>query len=256
MTVIIAGMDAFNPCAFFVLLFLLSLLVHARSKKRMLGIGLLFVFFSGAIYFVFMAALLNVIELLDEIRWVTIIAGLIAVVMALINIKDYFWFKKGVSLSIPEGAKPSLYQRMRKLINAANLWAMIGSTIVLAIAANSYELLCTTGFPLIYNTILMSNGVSGLAKYSYLVFYNTVYIIPLMVIVIVFVSNFNSRKLKESEGQVLKLMSGFMMVALGLMLLFWPDGLNHIEVALGAMTGAIVLTFIVVKLKKRFSVSK
>ena len=57
---VLAGLDAFNPCAFFVLLFLLSLLVHARDRRRMLLIGGVFVFFSGAIYFVFMAVWLNV----------------------------------------------------------------------------------------------------------------------------------------------------------------------------------------------------
>ena len=59
-TVIIGALDSFNPCAFFVLLFLLSMLIHARSRKKMFLIGGIFVFFSGFIYFLFMAAWLNV----------------------------------------------------------------------------------------------------------------------------------------------------------------------------------------------------
>ena len=100
LTVFIAGMDAFNPCAFFVLLFLLSLMAHTQSRRKMLLIGGVFVFISGAMYFLFMAAWLNLFIYLGELRVITLLAGSVAVLIALINIKDYFWFKKGISLSI------------------------------------------------------------------------------------------------------------------------------------------------------------
>ncbi|MBD3260727.1 MAG: hypothetical protein GF334_03485, partial [Candidatus Altiarchaeales archaeon] len=149
-TLILGGLDGFNPCAFFVLFFLLSLLIHAKSRKRMLLIGSIFVFFSALIYFLFMSAWLNLFLYIGEIKAITTIAGGIALVIAAINIKDYFWFKKGVSLSIPDSAKPGLYKRMRSLVKATHLPSMIFGTIILAIAANTYELLCTAGFPMIY----------------------------------------------------------------------------------------------------------
>jgi thiol-disulfide isomerase/thioredoxin len=83
-TLVIAGLDAFNPCAFFVLLFLLSLLVHAGSRGRMLFMGGVFLFFSGLIYFLFMAAWLNVFQWLGEIALVTTVAGWLAVIVAFI----------------------------------------------------------------------------------------------------------------------------------------------------------------------------
>jgi len=114
-TVILAGMDAFNPCAFFVLLFLLSLLVHAKNRRKILLVGGIFVFFSGLLYFLFMAAWLNIFLLIGQINAITYAAGSLAVIFALINIKDYFWFKQGVSLSIPDSAKPGLFARMRRI---------------------------------------------------------------------------------------------------------------------------------------------
>jgi hypothetical protein len=91
LTVVLAGLDAFNPCAFFVLLFLLSLLVHAHDRRRMLLIGGVFVFFSGLIYFVFMAAWLNVCFCwLGELRFMTLLAGLLAVSIGGLNVKDFF----------------------------------------------------------------------------------------------------------------------------------------------------------------------
>ena len=95
LTLVLAGMDAFNPCAFFVLLFLLSLLVHAKSRTRMMIVGGTFVLFSGIVYFIFMAAWLNVFLIAGELRVITIIAGLLALTVAALNIKDYFWFKEG-----------------------------------------------------------------------------------------------------------------------------------------------------------------
>lgn len=81
LTVTLAGLDAFNPCAFFVLLFLLSLLVQAGDRWRMLLIGGVFVFCSGLVYFVFVAAWLNVFLLVGELRIITMLAGVLAVVM-------------------------------------------------------------------------------------------------------------------------------------------------------------------------------
>jgi len=103
LTLVLAGVDAFNPCAFFVLLFLLSLLVHANSCGRMFLIGGTFVLFSGLLYFVFMAAWLNLFLVLEGIRAVTLVAGVVAIGFALFNIKDFFLFGRGPSLSIPEG---------------------------------------------------------------------------------------------------------------------------------------------------------
>ncbi len=244
-TIVIAGLDAFNPCAFFVLLLLLSLLVNAKDRKRMLLIGGIFVFFSGFIYFIFMAAWLNVFLYLGELRIITIIAAFIAIGVSTINIKDYFFFKEGVSLSIPDEAKPSLYKRIRKLVNASRLSAMLFGTVVLAVVANTYELLCTSGFPMIFTRVLTLRDLSLESYYLYLAFYNVIYIIPLLVIVLIFVFTLGARKLTEKEGRVLKLVSGLMMLILGIVLLVKPDLLNNFLAALGMLLVAIVLSLLI-----------
>jgi hypothetical protein len=247
-TLVIAGLDAFNPCAFFVLLFLLSLLIHAGSRVRMLFIGSVFLFFSGLIYFLFMAAWLNVFRWLGEIALVTTLAGALAIVIALINIKDYFWFKQGVSLSIPDSAKPGLYQRVRGLLRADSLPVLTLGTIALAIAANSYELLCTAGFPMIYTRLLTLSDLPPWQHYTYLALYNVVYVIPLMVITLIFTYTLGSRKLSEGEGRLLKLLSGTMMLALGVLLVVAPAALNDLRVALALLTGSMAIAWLVHRL--------
>lgn len=246
LTVVIAGLDAFNPCAFFVLLFLLSLLVHTRQRSRMLLIGGIFVFFSGAIYFLFMAAWLNLFLYTKELQIITAIAGLIAIIIALINIKDFFWFKAGISLSIPETAKPNLYQRMRQLVISTELIPMMISTVILAIVANTYELLCTAGFPMIYTRILTLNQLPESVYYLYLVLYNLIYVIPLLVIVLIFTYTLGSRKLAEAEGRALKLISGLMMLGLGGILLMKPIWLNNLLVSLAVIGASIGLSLIII----------
>lgn len=242
MTLVIAGLDAFNPCAFFVLLSLLSLLVHARSRRRIALIGGIFVLFSGLIYFVFMAAWLNLFLLFGAVRWITLAAGLVALTIALLNIKDFFLFGVGPSVSIPESAKPGIFQRMRGLLQSDNRWGLLVGTVVLAIAVNSYELLCTSGLPMIYTRLLTLEELPTGVYYLYLAAYNLVYVIPLAIIVTLFTLTLGSRKLQAREGRLLKLMSGSMMLGLGALLIFYPDGLSNLWIALAILAGAVAVT--------------
>jgi len=244
-TVLIATLDSFNPCAFFVLFFLLSLLVHAHSRPRMLLIGGLFIFFSGLVYFLFMAAWLNLFLLTGTLPAITVAAGAIALLVAIVNIKDFFFFRQGISLSIPEQHKPKLFARMRALLRADSLISMVAGTTVLALAANSYELLCTAGFPMIFTRILTLRELPTPQYYGYLAFYCGVYIIPLALIVAIFTVTLGARKLTEWQGRVLKLVSGMMMLCLGLVLLIDPSLLNNPLVSAGLLAGALTLSVLI-----------
>lgn len=248
LTVILAGLDSFNPCAFFVLLFLLSLLTHAHSRGRMLTVGGVFVFFSGLVYFLFMAAWLNLFMVAGKLEAITVAAGLLAVGIGLINVKDYFWFNRGASLSIPDVAKPGLYQRVRAVASAGHGPAMLIAAVVLAVAANTYELLCTAGFPMVFTRALTLHHLSGAGYYFYLVLYNVVYVIPLLVIVAAFAITLGSHKLQVWEGRVLKLLSGLMMAGLGAVMLIRPALLNNAVTALALLAVAAGLTYLVIRL--------
>ncbi|MFZ2949675.1 MAG: hypothetical protein WA003_09350, partial [Desulfuromonadaceae bacterium] len=250
-TLVIAGMDSFNPCAFFVLLSLLGLLVHARSRNKMLLIGGIFVFFSGFIYFLFMAAWLNLFLIMGHVAVITVIAGCVSVVIAGINIKDFFLFKQGISLTIPDRAKPQLFDRMRKLMRSTSLVSLMIGTTVLAVVANSYELLCTAGFPMVFTRILTLNNLSTATYYLYMVLYNTIYVIPLFLIVLGFTFTLGKRQLSEWQGRVLKLVSGFMMLGLGGVLLVNPALLNSVMVSIIIMVSALGVSLLVATVTKR-----
>ena len=248
LTVVLAGVDAFNPCAFFVLLFLLSIMVNAKSRSRMLIVGGIFVFFSGFIYFLFMIAWLNIFELLgagSDGGLIILGAGLMALVAGIINIKDYFFTKGEVTLSMSAENRTGLIKRMGKLTSASSMAAMIAGTVVLAILANAYELLCTAGFPMIYTSVLSMHELPAFDRYLYLAFYNIVYVIPLAIIVIAFSATLGKRKLTEKEGQTLKLMSGIMMIGLGGTLAVDPTALQNVTLAIALIAASIGLTLVI-----------
>ncbi|HVK13979.1 MAG TPA: hypothetical protein VM597_34875 [Gemmataceae bacterium] len=228
LTVVLGALDSFNPCAFFVLLILLGLMMHTNSRGKMLLVGGVFVFVSGLVYFLFMAAWLNLFFLAGHLRWITLAAGAAAVVAAGINIKDYFWFKQGVTLSLSDSARSRLVQRMTGLVGRTGAWPVVAGTAGLAFAANLYELLCTSGFPLVYTRVLTLRELSPAAYYGYLVLYNVVYVTPLFLIVVGFSLTLSSHKLTEGQGRVLKLVSGLMMLALGVILVLDPALLNNL----------------------------
>jgi len=247
LTLVLAGLDAFNPCAFFVLLFLLSMMGHQKNRARMLLIGGVFVAISGLMYFAFMAAWLNVFQLFGHLAWVTLAAGALAVFVGVVNVKDFFAFEKGLSLSIPESKKPDIFRRTRGILGAENLPAMIAATVFLAIAANFYELLCTAGLPMVYTRLLTLADLSPAARYGYLAFYNLIYVLPLAAIVVVFARSLGARKLREREGRLLKLMSGVMMLELGALLLIAPERVSQAGVAFGLLAVAVLVTYIAAK---------
>ena len=254
-TVVIAGLDAFNPCAFFVLLFLLGLLINQRQRGRLLLIGGTFVLISGLMYFAFMAAWLNLFRLLEGLAWVTAAAAILAIAIGVINVKDFFAFKQGVSLTIPKSRLPKLYQRGRAVLSAGSLPAMLGATVVLGTAANFYELLCTAGFPMVYTRVLTLHALSDSAHYLYLALYNLVYVIPLLTIVLVVTFATGRRQLSERQGRLLKLVSGLMMLGLGLLLLLAPEHLNSLWTGFGLLGAAVALTLLADRLERRRATS-
>jgi len=229
-TILIGAIDSLNPCSFFVLLFLLSLLLYTKSRKKMILVGGIFIFFSGFIYFLLMAAILNFVSVVENQHIISYIAGVIAIVFGILNIKDFFFFKKGPSVSISDKQKIKLSKQMRKIIKITSIPSLVFSTVILAISANTVELLCSFYLPFIYTgTILPQYSLGIMERYLYLIFYNIIYIIPLLIIVGIMVITLGRWKLSEFQGRVLKLFSGIMIFSLGLILLIKYELLHDVS---------------------------
>jgi len=224
-TLVIGLLDGFNPCAMWVLLFLLSLLVNLRSRARMLLVAGTFVAVSGLVYFAFMAAWLNLFLLVGASQSLQVVLALLALGIGAVHVKDFFAAGRGVSLSIPESARPGLYARVRRVVQAENIVGALALVTVLAALVNLVELLCTAGLPALYTRILTLQQMPRAAYYAYLALYNLAYVFDDALMVGVVVWSLSRAKLRPEQGRWLKLLSGVTVLALGVALLAAPQWL-------------------------------
>jgi glutaredoxin len=212
-------MDGFNPCSMWVLILMISLLAPMQDRMRMFAVAGAFIAVEGIAYFVFMAAWLNLFLIIGLSRLSQIIIAGIAILAGAINLKDFWAYGWGVSLSIPESAKPGIYARIRAILQAESLrGAMIGA-VVLALLVQIVEFLCTSGFPALYTRILTMQQLDGASYYGYLLLYNLAYMLDDAIVLGIGIITLSQRRLQEKEGRWLKLISGLVMVGLGLYLL-------------------------------------
>ena len=212
-------LDGFNPCSMWVLLLMISLLAPMNDRKRMLAVGGTFVLIQGIAYFIFMAAWLNLFILIGMSRAVTLVVAAIAIFAGLINLKDVVAFGRGISLSIPASARPGIYHRIRALLHAPTMKAAIVGAVVLAVLVQIVEFMCTSGFPALFTRILTLRDLPSASYYGYMLLYNAAYMLDDIIVLSIGVIMLSRHRLQEKEGRVLKLISGVVMVGLGIYLI-------------------------------------
>lgn len=226
-TLLVGLADGLNPCAFWVLTVMLSLLLRVRSRRRLMLFGGLFVLISGLVYFLFMAAWAVVFSLLGVSRALTQVLGIALLGIGLINLKELLWFKRGLSLMIPDSAKAGLYGRMRSIAAAASLPAAAAGIAALAFIVNLVELGCTLGLPAVYTRILSLQPDLGTTEtYAYLALYNLAYMVPLASVVVLYAFTLHRLTLTERGAKALKAISGVLLAAFGILFLVWPGMLT------------------------------
>jgi len=226
-TFIIALVDGFNPCNLFVLTMLVSLMLsESHSRKRILAVGFTFVAVIYVFYFLFMVAWLNIFKFIGFIDPLRYVIAAIAIIAGLINCKELFFYRKGITLMVQDKYVGPLKKRIANvahLIKKGSMGTVIGASVVLAIFASLVELPCTAGFPIIYTGVL--SGIflkTNMMHYLYLMFYNFVYVLPLSVIILVFGYTFHGKQIKKKTMSWIKFIGGAIMLLLGIVLLFNP----------------------------------
>ncbi|PEG42177.1 hypothetical protein CRI77_09035 [Mycolicibacterium duvalii] len=251
-TVLVAAVDGFNPCSLWVLSILLALTLRTGSRRSIAVIGLVFIIVTALFYALFIAGLFSIFSVLTFALPVRIGVALIALIFGAINIKDYFWFKKGVSLTIPEARKPGIYRRMRDVIAVADsMPALIAATALLAAGVSFVELACTAGFPVLWTNLVSAREVSVAVFVLLLALYMLVYQLDELVIFGGAVITLHAKKLEEKQGRLLKLIGGVLMVSLAVVMLVNPSLMNNVGTSLlvfAAAAGATVAVVLVHRL--------
>ena len=224
-TFLLGLLDGFNPCSMWVLLLMLSMLASLKDRIKMVLIAGTFVAVEGIAYFAFMAAWLNVFLIIGLSRASGILLGGLACVAGMINLKDFWAFGWGISLSIPKAAKPGIYAKLRRILQAENLTGALVGAVVLAVLVQMVEFLCTTGFPALYTRVLTLRQFDRWTYYGYLLLYDFAYMLDDVLVLAIGVITLSQHRLQKREGRWLKLLSGVVMVGLGVVLLLKPEWL-------------------------------
>ena len=251
-TTIIGLVDGVNPCSLWVLTMLLAMVIHTDSRKKTLIIGFVYLTITAAIYALFILGVFSLLSYVRFLKWIQIVVACITLILGLINLKDYFFFKQGVSLTIDDEKKPGLYKKMRNVIrNSDNVWAMIGATIILAAGVSLVEFSCTAAFPVIWSNILSAHGVSRVEFALHLLWYMILYQLDEIIIFLVVVITMKSKKMEEKHGQMLKLFSGCLMVVLSAVMIIKPALMNQLGTTLIIFGGSFLVTLIILLLTSK-----
>ena len=251
-TALIALVDGFNPCSLWVLTMLLALTLHTGSRKKVFIIGILFLTVTAGIYALFIAGLFSIFKITSAMGWIRILVALIALFFALVNIKDYFWYKEGISFTIADEKKPGIFKKMRAVMDASQSFTgLVGATIALAVGVSMVEFSCTAGFPVIWTNILTAQKISGVAFVLLLIVYMVIYQLDEMIIFFSSIATLKASRLEEKHGRVLKLISGTLMLTLSIIMLVNPALLNELSSSL-LIFGFAFLTTLVIWLIHRY----
>ncbi len=228
-TLLISFVDGFNPCSLWVLSVLIALSLHTGSRKKLAIIGLVYITVTALVYVLFIVGLFTMLSLMSFISWIQAGISLLALFFAAVNIKDYFWYKEGISFTIDDAKKPGLYKRMRRVLQAGDsLPAMIVATIGLGAGVSLVEFSCTAGFPVVWTNLVAAQQVTPLVFAGLLVLYMLVYQIDELGIYLVAIITMRATKLEEKHGRILKLFGGTLMLTLALVMLINPQLMNDL----------------------------
>jgi glutaredoxin len=225
LTVIIGLLDGFNPCAMWVLIFLINLLLGMENRRKMWILGGAFIITSGLVYFLFMTAWLNFLVFVGFIVWVRIAIGGVALGAACYNLREYFTKRAGVCKLSNTERRQRRMDRLKEIVQTRKFILALGGIILLAFAVNLVELICSAGFPVIYLQVLSLTPLPFWQYYLYLAFYIFLYMLDDMIVFVVAMITLEMLGLGTKYKQFSSLVGGVLMLILGLLLIFRPQAL-------------------------------
>lgn len=224
-TIILGALDGFNPCAMWALLFLISLLLGMQDKKRMWILGTTFIVASAFIYFLFMAAWLNIILFIGFIIWVRLIIGAVAIGGGLVNIRKYFKNKDGGCEVTKGEERKKVFEKLKSVATQRKFILAFFGIIALAFAVNLVELICSAGLPAIYAQILALNDLSSLERYLYILLYIFFFMLDDLLVFFVAMITLQLSGISTKYSRWSSLVGGVLMLAIGLILILRPEWL-------------------------------
>lgn len=223
---ILGFIDGFNPCAMWILLFLINLLFGMKDKKKAWTLGLVFLFISGFVYFLSMIGI-NFVLGIATINWMKIVIAIFILIFGILNLRKYLKIRKeeaGCTV-VDDKKRKNLISRMKKIVNNKSFLLSIVGVIVLGASVNLIEMACSLGFPLVFNEVLTVNNVVGVTRIIYLLIYIFFYMIDDIVVFAISMITLEATGITNKYNKLCTLISAIIMIIMGVLLILKPEWL-------------------------------
>ena len=225
LAVVLGLVDGFNPCAMWILIFLITMLLNMKDRKKMWILGITFILTSGIVYLMFMLTWLNLANFISKISYIRLLIALVAVIAGIINLSNYIKaLKKDDGCEVVD--KKERKKIMNKIISITHeskfIIALIG-IIVLAASVNIVELMCSIGIPLLFTQILSMNNLSNASYMIYMLIYILFFLIDDILVFSISMITLKVTGITTKYSKYSHLVGGIIMVIIGILLIIKPE---------------------------------
>lgn len=222
-TIAIGLVDGFNPCALWILLFLISMLINTKDKKRLFVLGMTFILTSGLIYMFIMLSWLTITVKISSIIWIRNIIALIAIIGGILNLRTYIKTKETGCSVVDAKKRKSIMEKIKKFTIEKSFFIAILGMIALAISVNVIEFACSAGLPLLFTQILAINELSNIQYFMYILLYVFCFLFDEIVIFLIALFSFKITGISNKYTKYSHLIGGIIMLLIGLLLILKPE---------------------------------
>jgi len=228
LTIVLGIADGFNPCAMWVLIYLIALLVETKDKRKIWLIVGTFVLASAVLYFIFLTAWLNLFLFIGFLSPIQILVGLIAIGTGIWHLRTHLRKKEAVCEVTNEGQRKKVTDRLNELTKKSIVPATILGIILLAFTVNLIEFVCSAGIPAVFTKILTMSQLSTMEYYGYILLYDLFFMLD---DILIFGGAALTLQHVDITGKYVKvagIIGGILLLILGIVLIFFPQALAFI----------------------------
>ena len=228
-TVLIGLIDGFNPCAMWILLFLISVLIGMKDKKRMFIIGFTFLLASALVYMAIMLSWINIVIQLSTTNMFRNIIAIVAIIGGIINLRSYMNSLNEEDSSgcevVDDKKRKKIFNKIKKFTKEKSLFLALIGVIALAVSVNIVELACSAGLPLVFSELLLINNITGIQSLMYVLIYILFFLIDDIIVFSIAMFTMEATGLSTKYNKYSHLIGGIIMLIIGILLIVKPGWL-------------------------------
>ncbi len=219
--VLIGLVDGFNPCAMWVLLFLITTLISLKDRKRLILLGSIFLLTSGFVYFLIMFSWLNIVVSVSTSLVFRFLIAIFAIVAGIYNLYNFY---KGLKSDdgcevIDKKKRKDIFKKIKKFTHEKSLLLAILGIMLLAVSVNIVELLCSAGLPLVFSELLLLNNITGVKAIGYDLVYIIFFLLDDFIVFIIALKTLDVVGVSTKFNKYSHLIGGIIMILIGAYLL-------------------------------------